>query len=114
MRRFTLLPHILVWILTCLVARPVLAATPDALPDGACTAHQLEAQFVDRQGGPAGVSLVLRNLGMQACQMNVLQPLTFYGGDGEQRLVGVQYPVHPPVAWVTLAPGEVVGALLVW
>lgn len=60
---------------------------------------------MDRQGGPAEVLLVLRNLGTQACQMNVLPLLTFYGGDGEQRLVGAQYPDHPSVAWVTLAPG---------
>lgn len=109
-RHVTLFPPILVWILTSLVARPVLAAWPD----GACTAHQLEAQFVDRQGGPAEVLLVLRNLGAQACQMNVLPPLTFYGGDGEQRLVGAQYPDHPSVAWVTLAPGEAVAAPLAW
>ncbi len=109
-------------LLRILVCAPVLLAAAGPLfgapmrgsPEPACTAHQLEARFVDRDSGPADTLLVLRNLDAQACQINTLPPLVFYDGNGEQRLIELHYPVHPSMTTVTMAPGYAVSARLTW
>lgn len=103
------------WVPALLVATgPAFGAPPSDVPVKACTASNLDVRFIEQGNGNAEALLVLRNIGEQPCYAAALPSLAFEGGDGEPRLVGIRHPVHPSVARVTIAPGEVASAPLAW